>query len=251
MVDDVKCRIVLFSHSCLIAEGLHSIFAKCGDFVLVARCDRTCDVETVAAAQGADIILVDTGTSVTLTGLGALCQAERSRHVALWGTPASPEFACHSIDLGVRGIIPSDVSLDILISALKIIRAGRLWFTKQLLETVMTANRHSLTRREGQLITLLAQGLKNKELAYKLGLAEGTVKVYFSRLFKRLGVNDRFQLSLYALRNVVSTHGDMASSCGEAPAIAHGGPQTPNNLILPSMAGGGPARQENRHNARS
>jgi DNA-binding CsgD family transcriptional regulator len=61
-----------------------------------------------------------------------------------------------------------------------------------------------LTRREGQLVTLLPQGLKNKELAYALGITEGTVKVYLSKLFKKLGVNDRFELALYALKNVVS-----------------------------------------------
>jgi len=61
-----------------------------------------------------------------------------------------------------------------------------------------------LTGREGQLVALIAQGLKNKELAYALGITEGTVKVYLSRVFKKLGVNDRFDLALYAIRNVVT-----------------------------------------------
>ena len=66
----------------------------------------------------------------------------------------------------------------------------------------MTARRYSLTRREGQLVTLLSQGLKNKEIATALSISEGTVKVYLSRLFQKLGVKDRFELALYGLKNL-------------------------------------------------
>ena len=51
-------------------------------------------------------------------------------------------------------------------------------------------------------IVFLAQGLKNKEIAYRLGITEGTVKVYLSRLYGKLGVNDRFDLALFALKNL-------------------------------------------------
>jgi hypothetical protein len=63
-------------------------------------------------------------------------------------------------------------------------------------------------------IGLLAQGLCNKELAGNLGLSEGTVKVYLSRLFDKTGVADRFELALLALSNL--------SSSGEAVTETHG-----------------------------
>ena len=66
----------------------------------------------------------------------------------------------------------------------------------------MSARRYSLTRREGQLVSLLSQGLKNKEIATALTISEGTVKVYLSRLFQKLGVKDRFELALYGLKNL-------------------------------------------------
>ena len=52
------------------------------------------------------------------------------------------------------------------------------------------------------MVSLLAQGLKNKEIAYAMTLSEGTVKVYLSRLFQKVGANDRFDLALYALKNL-------------------------------------------------
>jgi DNA-binding NarL/FixJ family response regulator len=234
MPNDVKSRVVLVSHNHLMAEGLGSVLAKSGDFVLAERCDQTCQVERFVATHGAQIMLVDTGTAVTVTAIRELCNAVRYCQAALWGSTISLEFASHAIESGVRGIIPADVEVPVLIDALRIIRAGKLWFTKQLLDAVLIANRHSLTQREGQVVTLLARGLKNKELAYELGIGEGSVKVYLSRLYKKLGVNDRFQLSLYALRNVVNT---LASSCGEAHAVAHGAGQNLRTLILPPAAG--------------
>jgi DNA-binding CsgD family transcriptional regulator len=60
----------------------------------------------------------------------------------------------------------------------------------------------NLTLREGQLVTLLAQGMKNKEIATALYLSEGTVKVYLSRLFQKTGAKDRFELALHGVKNL-------------------------------------------------
>ncbi len=84
-----------------------------------------------------------------------------------------------------------------------------MWFEKALTDSIMSARRYSLTRREGQLVSLLSQGLKNKEIATALTISEGTVKVYLSRLFQKLGVKDRFELALYGLKNLTPGGGSM------------------------------------------
>ena len=58
-----------------------------------------------------------------------------------------------------------------------------------------------LTRRESQVISLLAQGLRNKEIANCLGLSEGTVKSYLVSLFRKVGARDRFELAILGLKN--------------------------------------------------
>src|SRR5208283_3565117 len=75
-------------------------------------------------------------------------------------------------------------------------------FDKTLTASFLSAKMIALTKREGQLVTLLSQGLKNKEIATALSISEGTVKVYMSRLFQKLGVKDRFELALYGLKNL-------------------------------------------------
>jgi DNA-binding NarL/FixJ family response regulator len=84
---------------------------------------------------------------------------------------------------------------------------GELWFEKALTDSLMSAQQFRLTRREGQLVSLVSQGMKNKEVATALNISEGTVKVYLSRLFQKLGVKDRFELALYGLKNLTPGRG--------------------------------------------
>jgi len=106
------------------------------------------------------------------------------------------------MSLGVRGILRKTLPTETLLRCLTRVMDGELWFEKALTDSIMSARRYSLTRREGQLVSLLSQGLKNKEIATALNISEGTVKVYLSRLFQKLGVKDRFELALYGLKNL-------------------------------------------------
>ena len=125
--------------------------------------------------------------------------------IVLWGGELGGDFAYQAVQLGVRGILPSHMSIEGLLSALQNIRGGGLCFERELTENLLCQKRITLTRRERQLVSLVAQGLKNKEIASSLGIAEGTVKVYLSRLFGKLGLKDRLDLALYGLRNLFSS----------------------------------------------
>jgi DNA-binding CsgD family transcriptional regulator len=102
---------------------------------------------------------------------------------------------------------------------------GDLWFEKALTDSLVGATQLVLSLREGQLITLLSQGLKNKEIASELQISEGTVKVYLFHLFQKVGVKDRFELALYGLKNLAAGQGK--------PSQLHGFP-TPilRSLVL-------------------
>jgi DNA-binding CsgD family transcriptional regulator len=93
---------------------------------------------------------------------------------------------------------------DLQVKCLQKVRAGELWFEKSLTDSFLCARRVALTQREVQLVSLLSQGLKNKEIATTLMISEGTVKVYLSRLFQKVGVMDRFELALFGLKNLTT-----------------------------------------------
>jgi len=60
----------------------------------------------------------------------------------------------------------------------------------------------SLSKRQSELVGLLVQGLKNKEIASALGISEGTVKAYLTTLYEKVGARDRFELALFGLKNL-------------------------------------------------
>jgi DNA-binding CsgD family transcriptional regulator len=139
----------------------------------------------------------------------------------LWTSTISRELAFQAMELGVRGILRRSTPVERFLTALQTVHEGELWFEKEMLESFLHGKRVVLTRREGQLVSLLSQGLKNKEIAWTLQISEGTVKVYLSRLFKKLGVADRFELALFGLKNMQSGY----ASSGERgnPSLAADG----------------------------
>ena len=106
--------------------------------------------------------------------------------------------------VGIHGILKKTVSEQMFLKCLQTVSNGEVWLDRSLTMTLLTTRPIKLAKREGQLIALLAQGLKNKEIATALGVSEGTVKVYLSRLFEKVGAKDRFELALYGLKNMTN-----------------------------------------------
>jgi DNA-binding NarL/FixJ family response regulator len=155
-----------------------------------------------ASQNTPDLVLLDLTPSVTFAVLNELKQCKSSAHIVLWVNSISTELAFQTMGLGVRGILRKTLPMDLQIKCLQKVQAGELWFEKALTDSFLCARRIPLTNREGQLIALLSQGLKNKEIATALMISEGTVKVYLSRLFQKVGVKDRFEMAPFSLKNL-------------------------------------------------
>ncbi|MBZ5723901.1 MAG: response regulator transcription factor [Acidobacteriia bacterium] len=242
-------RVFLISNNCILSEGLRSVFRASGEFELTATCGDPSSLADCLASREIDIVLADVAAGATLTMLRDIRNAMGRAQAVLWGSGISPEFAFHAMESGVRAVIPLDLPAPAFLAALKGIRNGQLWFTKELMDSVLSAKRRPLTKREGQLVSLLSQGLKNKQLAYSLGITEGTIKVYLSRLFKKVGVNDRFQLALYALRNVVNDHaaGLESGADGGDPNLYQTKPHNLHSLVMPPRSPNAHAMAIPRH----
>jgi len=172
-------------------------------------------------AHPPDLLLIDLTAGITFGVLSSLQAAASQTRIVLWVNSISTELALQATSLGVRGILRKTLPIETLLRCLNRVSEGELWFEKALTDSIMSARRYSLTRREGQLVSLLSQGLKNKEIATSLTISEGTVKVYLSRLFQKLGVKDRFELALYGLKNLNPGGGSLDSGKEKNPT----GPQ--------------------------
>jgi DNA-binding NarL/FixJ family response regulator len=154
--------------------------------------------------------------------------------------PISRELVFQALEYGVRGILPVQLSPENLVRSLERIANGEMVIevTDAGFETAGD-KRITFSEREKQVVELLAQGLKNKEIAAAMQLAEGTVKVYLSRLFKKTKVRDRFELMLYRAqdRKLLSTDpaGRLASNAS-GPKVAEFVPtvEVPAQTVLAS-----------------
>lgn len=195
-------RVAVFTDEPVAASGLkHILRTKTGFRFLGASHDAATLIETMVAAKP-DIMLLDMTPDMTFGVLVELQEKLPKCRVILWVRSISTELAFQAIEHGTRGILRKTVTEETLVKCLQMVAEGGLWFEDSLRSGIQAARAVNLTKRESQLVSLLAQGLKNKELASLLAISEGTVKVYLSRLFRKLGVNDRFELALYGLRNL-------------------------------------------------
>jgi DNA-binding NarL/FixJ family response regulator len=199
--------VLLCSDEPILAEGLTRILAGAEVLDLISFCPRVEELRSQMELHQPDLLLVDLSAGITFSVLSGLHEVAAHAKIILWVHSISTELALQAMSLGVRGILRKTLSTDTLLRCLTRVNEGELWFEKALTDSIMSARRYSLTRREGQLVSLLSQGLKNKEIATALNISEGTVKVYLSRLFQKLGVKDRFELALYGLKNLTPGNG--------------------------------------------
>ena len=227
-------RILLYSSEPVLAQGFSSVLAGNSDLRLVGVIGTTDKLGIAVETEKPDILLLDLTSDVSFQLLRELKKSSDTCKTLLWVNAISTELAFQAMGLGVRGIVRKTLPVETLMECLRAVDKGDLWFEKGLTESMLSARKVSLARREGQLVTLISQGLKNKEIATVLGVSENTVKVYLSRIFSKVGVKDRFELALYGLRNVAAGQGRLDEPVRRSRGL-HGAPGTPPVQGLSSL----------------
>jgi two-component system nitrate/nitrite response regulator NarP len=197
-----QIRIALYTQQPFVAQGLAAVLHGHADLELAACRDSLAGTLDCLKSTSPDLLLVHLMSGISLSDLRELRSAGSRCQIVLWGQELGGEFAFQAMQLGVRSILPGHTSIDDFLAALGNVHRGGLCFERDLLESMLSQQRVALTPRQGQIVSLVAQGCKNKEIAFSLGITEGTVKVYLHKLFKKLGINDRLDMALYGLKNL-------------------------------------------------
>ena len=230
---DNRIRIVLYTQQPFVAQGLAAVFHIHEDLQLAACRDNLSGTLDCLNSTRPDVLLVHLISGISLSDLREIRSADLRCQIILWGQELGGEFAFQAIQLGVRSILPGNTSVEDFLAALRNVHRGVLCFESDLLESVLSQQRVVLTRREGQIIPLVAQGLKNKQIAFSLGITEGTVKVYLWKLFKKLGMNDRLDMALYGRKNLFSGQPGLDRIRDTPPpGQLAGKPVVPRSLLL-------------------
>jgi DNA-binding NarL/FixJ family response regulator len=186
----------------VVQLGLKAILETDAEFELVGVVNNDTDLVRQAALHQPHVILyslnLELGQSI-IEELG--CVASQSALV-LWGHSFSTDLAYQAMDLKVQGMLSTTSLPETLKECLKVAAGGRRWMEQSLSTALLNAHRVTLSRRQLQILALLVQGLKNKEIATHLAISEGTVKSYLTKLFEKVGAKDRFELALFGLRNM-------------------------------------------------
>ena len=212
-------NVVLFYAQPMLSAGLEVILAASEGYRLAATCTDLSKLPGEVHRRSANLVLIELTPEVTLQALKEIQATTRSVPIILWVDHMSTEFASQVIAAGVRGILYKTRSIEQHLDCFRKVAEGELGLEKGLSDELLSSQRVTLTPRERQVMGLVAQGLRNKEIAYSIGVTEGTIKVYLSRLFQKVGANDRLDLALFALRN-------MAAS-GTVETISHHAPDQP------------------------
>jgi DNA-binding NarL/FixJ family response regulator len=210
-------RVLLLTDEPVLAAGFASVLSSAPGFDTVAVCAGSADLPAAVQSHRPDVLLIDLTPDVTFGILTQLRREYPMARLVLWVRSISTELAYQAMEMGVRGVLRKTLSPELLAKCLNKVSEGELWFDKTLTASFLSAKMVTLTKRESQLVGLLSQGLKNKEIATTLSISEGTVKVYLSRLFQKVGVKDRFELALYGLRNLQNV-GSAEPAPAEGPA---------------------------------
>ena len=215
--------VALYSEQPILAAGIEAVVAGLEDCTLSGVFTTLGSLIKHVRTRRPSVVLLDVTAAVKFSMLSELKLIAGDVPVVLWVDAASTVLVSEALAIGVRGILRKSLPIELQIKCLRIVAAGDLWVEQLLREQLLTAGRVPLTRRERQLVGLLVQGLKNKEIAHAMTLSEGTVKVYLTQLFQKLGVSDRFELALFALKNCLADAarepepaGTAGDSCPEA-----------------------------------
>jgi two-component system nitrate/nitrite response regulator NarP len=232
-------RVHVLTDQPVLARGFQETLTAAG-IQLASVGDPADETAGALKAPTAELVLLDLTGEFTFETLADTHARMPGCNLVIRVGPISRELVFQALEYGVRGILPVQLSPENLVRSLERIANGEMVIevTDAGFETVGD-KRITFSEREKQVVELLAQGLKNKEIAAAMQLAEGTVKVYLSRLFKKTKVRDRFELMLYRAqdRKLLSTDAAGRAVAGtSAPNLAEFGPSAhvPAQTVLAS-----------------
>lgn len=194
-------RLMMFTNQPLLAHGIRCLlFDELAAGIILASGPAE-SLASIVNTHQPDILLVDLTPEISLTILSQTRSTSPETRIIVMAPALSWEMAHQLKTIGVMSMLKRNCTLPEFVTAFSQGSYAACRLDDPADDAAEIGEIVHLSRREGQLVTLLSQGLKNKEMAQCLGISEGTIRVYLSKLYLKIGVNDRFELALFGLRN--------------------------------------------------
>ena len=204
-------RVFLVDDQTLVRKGIRSLLSLLPDIEIAGEAVDGREALRLIPAAAPDVVLLDIRMPEMdgLDVLRALVRPGRAPHFIILTTFDDSDVLLEGCKAGARGFLLKDVSLEQLASAIASVAEGRLILQPSITETLLRSLQgrsesklddvEPLTERERDVIRLMAGGFGNREIGEMLGLSEGMVKNYVSRLLMKLDARDRTSAVLKAI----------------------------------------------------
>ena len=222
-------RVITADTQAIFRAGLRKIFAVEDDIRVVGQAETLSQTLASVKRYSADILLFEAALSAdpaeAVTDL--LKQNPPLKLVVIISEP-NEELTLELFRRGAHGIISREVEPELLVECFRKVYEGEPWLDRRETQWVLQAYRTQgtrtpnsrtkvqLTPKESLIVSCVTQGMKNKEIAVRVGTTEQVVKNYLRKVYDKLGVADRLELALYCLQNRVVDGATKAAAAGES-----------------------------------
>lgn len=192
------------------AEGVRTLLGNLTELRFGHSCDSLRRASELVRSSPPDVLLLDKafGIQALLEWMGNL-RAELGEGasvpgIVIWGVSVTEAEALRFLQAGARGILRKSAEVQTVVACLRTVAQGRRWMEDCVFRDSSRSDRYprsELTSREQQVLELVEQGLKNKEIAQELGIRPGTVKIHLKHIFEKTGVRGRYGLALSGFRD--------------------------------------------------
>jgi DNA-binding NarL/FixJ family response regulator len=207
--DNAAIRIVLADSQTIYRMGMQKIFALENDVRVIEQADSLAGLHHAIQRFPTDVILLE-GKLIAGT-VDAVPEFVRCAPKLKIIVLSSQEEETNIVELyrqGIRGNIARSISPGLLVKCVRAIAAGETWIDNQSVNLLIEAYRaqppasvlERLSPKELEIIPCITLGMRNKEIAYKLGTTEQAIRSHLNKVYGKLGVSDRLELALYCLR---------------------------------------------------
>ncbi len=187
----------------LMRDGLGAILSLEEDIRVVAEVGTGAQAVSAYREQRPEVVLMDL-LLPDMSGADAIeqiCSSSSDARIIVLTSVGGDEQIYRALEAGARGYLFKDMLRADLLLAIRAVHAGRRHIPAQVGSRLAeNLPRSDLSPREIEVLQLVASGMRNKEIAYRLSISEATVNAHIKRLFEKLAVSDRTQAVMTALR---------------------------------------------------
>ena len=206
-------RVLLVDDHELVRQGIAAMLHSASDLQVVGEARSGREALEVARRELPDVVLMDVKMP-DMDGLEATrkIKEERARTAVIMLTMHdNPSYLRDAVRAGAAGYLLKDVSKDELVDAIRQVATGGAFIESQMLRGMLSEMKpasgpasgagKNLTKREREILALVAEGMSNREIADRLVLSPETVKSHVAAILEKLNVSDRTQAAIFAVRN--------------------------------------------------